>query len=410
MTLDATSFVSAPIVSEAGHALSFEQTEAWLEPLVRRVPIARIVNLTPLDHMGFPSWSAITPLATDLTTHSGKGMSQRAARLSAIMEAIERVCAEELPAGQEVRRASYKELSGRAPAVLDPAEVCLLYESTYDRQRPYSWTLAFDVVQGEPIWTPVDLVVSPATEGLWVGPYTNGLASGNTYTEATLHGLCELIERHAIAHHEICDEFGEATDRGTLPVRMVDLESLPPEALAWSSRLSEAGMKLTVRRLANELRVPTFVAMITDPAFAGANGQPMEFGGRGTDLEPRRAVMRALTEAGQGRALLMQGGRDTFEGGHVIERTWTLRRLAQTSHPLRVEPLEDGENRSSGDLLLDLQELRGRLKSAGFERCIVADLTRHDLKVPVVRVIVPGLDGPLRSGLRPSTGLLKRVI
>jgi hypothetical protein len=93
-TISADDFVASPIVCETGHARSLDDTEAWLRPLIRQVPITRIVNVTPLDFLELPSWSAITPLAKDLTTHAGKGLSHHAARLSAIMEAIERVCAE----------------------------------------------------------------------------------------------------------------------------------------------------------------------------------------------------------------------------------------------------------------------------------------------------------------------------
>src|SRR5258708_6456318 len=90
------SFVSTPVVTQSGHARALETTYACVKPLLRRVPITRICNVTPLDFLGLPVWSAVTPLAKDLTVHAGKGGSPLAAQLSAIMEAIERVCAESL--------------------------------------------------------------------------------------------------------------------------------------------------------------------------------------------------------------------------------------------------------------------------------------------------------------------------
>jgi len=412
MTIGAASFVSTPIVNASGHARSFDDTEAWIRLLLRRVPITRLVNVTPLDFLELPSWAAVTPLAKDLTTHAGKGLSSCAARLSAIMEAIERVCAEHVPADQEVRQASFQALRASSGAtVLDPEDCNLPFSSTYRRDYPYSWVLAFDLMQNEPLWVPIDLVMSPGTEGIYPGPHTNGLASGNTYTEATLHALCEVIERDAIAHHEFCDECAEPTDQEMLPVHMVDPDTLPKEAAAWCSRITQAGMQLVIGQLVNAPGVPTFVAGIEDPAFPSADG-PIErrFSGWGTDLDPCRAVLRAITEAVQGRVLVMQGARDTFEGGQTIERAWTLHRLVEFYHPTRLHPFDAAGSRSSGDLLQDLQEVCQRVARAGFTRCIVADLTRPDLQVPVVRVIVPGMSGPLRYGLRPSWRLLRRLL
>lgn len=46
----------------------------------------------------------------------------------------------------------------------------------------------------------------------------------------------------------------------------------------------------------------------------------------------------------------------------------------------------------SDDFLTDINHVIGRLKSAGLSRVIVVDLTRPEIGIPVVRVIVPGLE------------------
>ena len=107
-------------------------------------------------------------------------------------------------------------------------------------------------------------------------------------------------------------------------------------------------MKLVLGELVTDHRVPTFVAGIMDPEFPSSDG-PIErlFSGWGTDLDPRRAVLRAITEAVQGRVLVMQGARDTFEGGQSIERMWTLRRLVEFYLPSRLHPFDADTSRSS---------------------------------------------------------------
>ncbi len=44
------------------------------------------------------------------------------------------------------------------------------------------------------------------------------------------------------------------------------------------------------------------------------------------------------------------------------------------------------------DLLKDLEKSAGILQSRSYERLIVVDLTRPDVGLPTVRVIVPGME------------------
>jgi ribosomal protein S12 methylthiotransferase accessory factor len=44
------------------------------------------------------------------------------------------------------------------------------------------------------------------------------------------------------------------------------------------------------------------------------------------------------------------------------------------------------------DLLEDIKQSSGILQSHGYERLIVVDLTRPDVGLPTVRVIVPGME------------------
>src|SRR5436309_11175257 len=113
--------VRTPLRSPAGHAWSYAETERRLEPLLDRVPITRVYGATALDRLGLPVWGAVTPLAQDLTVHAGKGRSAQAARISAVMEAIERVSAEEVDPAR-INRASFRVLQREDPdGVLDPA-------------------------------------------------------------------------------------------------------------------------------------------------------------------------------------------------------------------------------------------------------------------------------------------------
>jgi YcaO-like protein with predicted kinase domain len=409
-TVGRSSFVPTPVVTESGHARALEDTHAWVKPLLRRVPITRVINVTPLDFVGLPVWSAVTPLAKDLTVHAGKGRNALASQLSAIMEAIERVCGESMPASC-MRRASYEALMKEGgPPVLDPEALGLPFDTSYTPDHVIRWTLGYDVAHDEHVWVPVDFVISPPEECVCTSVETNGLASGNTITEAVVHALYELIERDALSIEQFCELHAEHSDRRAPPVRMVDTSQLPEDSRAWVDRLVASDLRVVVQDLTSEIGVPVFAAYLIDPAFAGNAGQTATFAGYGCDLAPPRAVFRAITEAVQSHSIVSLGARDTFEGTRPLpDRNARLRRRLDVSQPRTLVPFSH-EDPGSGDLWRDLQVIVQRLATAGLERCVVADLTRADLGVPVVRVLVQGLEGPYGSSTRrPGLRLLRRL-
>ena len=64
----------------------------------------------------------------------------------------------------------------------------------------------------------------------------------------------------------------------------------------------------------------------------------------------------------------------------------------------------DIQSFESDDFLLDIKYMLKKLEEAGLDRVVVVDLTREEIGIPVVRVIVPGLEiaavDPERVGKR----------
>ncbi len=85
------------------------------------------------------------------------------------------------------------------------------------------------------------------------------------------------------------------------------------------------------------------------------------------------------------------------------EKIKMLNRLWYSDLDRKVN-LEDIEDRSTDYVLDDIEVVLDRLMDANFEMVIVSDLTRPEVGVPVVRVIIPGMEcstmDPDRSGYR----------
>jgi ribosomal protein S12 methylthiotransferase accessory factor len=158
------------------------------------------------------------------------------------------------------------------------------------------------------------------------------------------------------------------------------------------SRLEAASVKAYIKDITSDVGIPTFAAAMDDevtkdPALLSL--------GVGTHLVPEIAALRALTEAAQSRLTTIHGTReDTFKAEYArrigydrlkrINRRW----FAPSEERVR---LADLESRASNDFLVDIEYTVKRLGGAGLREVIVVDLTRENVGIPAVRVLVPGL-------------------
>ncbi|NMO20534.1 YcaO-like family protein [Pyxidicoccus fallax] len=356
-----------------------------------KVPITRVSDLTPLDSIRLPVFTAVTPLARDLTTHLGKGVDAASARVSAMMEAVERVSAEQAPKGS-TRSGSFTRLSrARSARPIDPVTLHLPPDTRYTPDETFTWVESHDLVSGDRVLMAADLALNPPSEGLLRDVDTNGLASGNTLLEAIVHGLCEVIERDVQSQLDFTTSFGD-TGTPLPPLANVNPASLPTEARAWLGRLRDVGLDAWVQDATGDLGVATFRTWLADYDYPTPAGPvPMHFTGWGTAPHATAALLRSITEAVQARLGFIQGARDSFnvrwESSHATSRTHRLRER----DPTRVSLFPSTPSFESEDLREDLEFLLRQLRAAGFEQVIVTDLTRKDLGIPVVRVRVPGL-------------------
>ena len=55
--------------SQGGRVCDLGYVEGLIDGILNRVPITRLTDITPLDTFGAPVFAAVSPLASDLTTH-----------------------------------------------------------------------------------------------------------------------------------------------------------------------------------------------------------------------------------------------------------------------------------------------------------------------------------------------------
>lgn len=187
------------------------ETLALMRPRLWEFGVTRLARLTGLDHIGIPVWSAIRPNSKTLSVSQGKGLDDAAAAASAMMEAIEVATAEraDLP---RVRR-SAEEMAAERRDVIVCDDLLRADATTPDRAAIINWIEGYDLLREAAVWVPLDVVAlseDPQHSPYWQS--TDGLASGNIPWEAVFHGLCERIERDALALWALGDDSGSPND------------------------------------------------------------------------------------------------------------------------------------------------------------------------------------------------------
>jgi ribosomal protein S12 methylthiotransferase accessory factor len=251
--------------------------------------------------------------------------------------------------------------------------------SLFSPDRPESWTLGWDLFAQQEIALPLQSVTldQRAIQNRSFQASSNGLASGNHLLEAIVSGTCEVIERDAIACHEY------AARHATFP--NIRLASIPyPSVQELCQRLASAEIKLALTDCTNDTNVPVFMAKIYDQKFPRMS--PIK--GCGAHLDPEIAMLRAITEAIQGRAVTIAGSRDD-----IFPPSFEMSRNA-TPLPHFPEEKDYPSQRAATTESLegDLHLLMEKLKQAGIQHLIVCDLT-HNSAIPVVRIVIPQLEG-----------------
>ena len=357
-----------------------EETLRRARELLPAAGITRVADITSLDRVGIPVFSSIRPTAATgaISVYNGKGATPVEAEVSAMMEGIERYSGEMDDRETVVGR--YSEVSAEMTAI-NPADLVLPPRVPADIPVPWVW--GYDIVQEEEVLVPAHAVYHPlpVTCGRLFRTNTNGLASGNTIEEATFHALMEVVERDAWSLVEATRNTGPRVEGIT--------DGLAADLLA---KFAAAGVEVTLKDITSDIGVPTVAAVaddvvLKDPALLTI--------GMGSHTSAGIAVLRALTEVAQSRLTQIHGAREDTDTADVrrkigYERTKRLNRhwfADGDAVEFAAMPSFDTD-----DFLTDIHHVTDRLGAAGLSRVIVVDLTRPEIGVPVVRVIVPGLE------------------
>jgi len=367
------------------------ETLRRVETLTDKVGISRIEDITGRDKLNIPVYLAHRPgtEAGAAPVHTGKGLTGDQARVSVLMEAIERYSAEIKEEDRaKFRFESYNE--GNSENKVEPSSLILSALSKVTPDSRIEWCEGYDLMAEEEVLLPANAVYHPYTTtrgGRLFRSDSNGIASGNNLEEAIFHGMMEVIERDALSYVEIKKDAG----------KRIAIEEDDGLIYELKERFNSQGIGTYFWYIPTDVGFPTVVLALDSPE-KDAN---LLVYGAGTHSDPRIAAIRAITEAAQSRLMqIVKGSGITpvdYETVKRMNRHWFE---TKDKDAVKLNELPYlATDTIDGDIKIALERLRAIEK-----RVLVVDLTREEIGIPVVRVVIPGFEvyarNPERLGHR----------
>lgn len=358
-------------------------TLQFVEKIKETAGMMSFRNATDVDRIGIQVFTCdrIRPDGST-TSHTGKGVSPIQAQVSITMEAIERYCSEfREDYLEKLVKGSYRNLKSKFN-ILDPRDLILSRFSNYDDDKEITWVWGCDLSANEDIMVPACAVYHPYHEDnvLLMSTHTNGIAAGNTIEEAVIHGLAEVIERDAWSIAQYSRKFHDA----------IYIEDVPENEfiIGIFEMFEKADIEIVAKDLTTDVGMPVVAAFSRD--LVHLTMTPID--GFGAHVDPRVATVRALLEIATTRALFIQ--KYGLEG--MCETVPLYMRHGEEEDPRfyahRQKGIKELEVGYSSDIYEDIQNMMSRLRVRGLNHVIAVDLTRPDVGIPTVRMIIPGME------------------
>lgn len=268
-----------------------------LETVISESGISRLADLTELDRIGIPVWTAIRPLGRSLSSCQGKGMTDKEAQLSCVGESIETWRLETMTSsdyGGDVRAVN---LDGNMTELRD----CRIIDQISLDLRTFR-----------------DQSNSALRN-------SNGVGSDWNVEYAISHAFNEIVERRSI------EVWRQLTYMQCLEklISISYLEKVSRRVDRLLRSLQDSDILITLWDLTLKNSFPVILCVIgeRDPQHI-----PQLSEGVGCSACPIRAIERAILEAVQSRLTLISGSRDDLT--HQFYRQYDVLKVKREPPPI----------------------------------------------------------------------------
>ncbi|WP_339099666.1 YcaO-like family protein [Candidatus Enterococcus lemimoniae] len=351
-------------------------------------PVKEIQNLIGIDPISYPVFGAVSACQRNETNyryHGGKGLTEQQAKMSAVGEAIERYCARQF-GYENILFKNVKELNRAEAKYLNPNVLFPFEELEYKDEKSYEWVEGVDLRTKKEILIPANVVFFPYnadTELHFTSQSTTGLASGITVEDAILQGVCEVFERHNYSiSHKTSDIKGEIIDLN------IDYASFFKD-ISWAQNMVK-DFKLHLTLLNAEHGLYTVHCVLE----SRKNQFPKCSHGSGASFNLDTAIYRAICESLQMRTsqIILNKEDKLSDSEYLVYKEWgdgneKYFYTFLNNNERNIMEITN-ENKETRTLVQQQSTLEAFINSSDFNFYVV-DLSRDDVPLKVVRIIVP---------------------
>ena len=203
----------------------------------------------------------------------------------------------------------------------------------------------------------------------------NGPSAGNTYEEAVIQGISEVVERHVCA----------LISRNQISTPAIDQASITdPVALDLLTKFRRQGIEVYLNDFSLDTGIPTIGALAWDPATFPETSEIVYTAG--TTPDANKALIRALTEVAQLAGDFNSGSNYVASG---LPKPLGLAEVGYLVASERTIGLNEMIDLKDDDILVEINRCVAALQRIGME-VLVVNTTHPELEIPAIYTIIPG--------------------
>ena len=246
---------------------------------------------------------------------------------------------------------------------------------------PIQWTWATNLTKDEEVLLPFSWFYA-------INEF-NGPSAGNTYEEAALQGISEIVERHvcSVINHE------------KLPTPLIDQDSVKdPVAKKLIDIFRDNGIELYLNDFSLDTGICTVGALAIDPSTFPEKSEIVYTAGTTPDAE--KAVIRAITEVAQLAGDFNSHSNYVASG---LPKPLSMEEVEYVTNPGVQTTIEAMSDLSDPNIKVEVENCIAALKAIDLDIFMI-DVHHPDLEIPALYTIIPGAHFRERSMIK-SVGL-----
>jgi ribosomal protein S12 methylthiotransferase accessory factor len=203
----------------------------------------------------------------------------------------------------------------------------------------------------------------------------NGPSAGNTYEEAALQGICEIIERH------VCS----LVNNQMIVTPKIDPDSVKDEvAVELLQKFSNNNIELYLNDFSLDTGICTVGALAIDRSTFPGKSEIVYTAG--TTPDPEKALIRAVTEVAQ---LAGDFNTDSKYVASGLPKPLTMEEMEYVTDTTSAVTIDGMANLSHNNIRVEVDNCIASLKAKEME-VLMIDVTHESLEIPALYTIIPG--------------------